>query len=217
MGTAFVASQGTRYDIALVQRTPRAVAPAPGSAGALFVIESDLELAGEVDRVVELALARFGRVDLLVNAAAHSVWAPIVGSRSLLASAPRQLAVNVIVPLQLAASLAQSFWRDRVEENRRHGRNVVNVSSVAGLRLFPGGGRSVYSASKAALNMLTVHMADEFAELGVRVNALAPGSFPQRVAAEAVCEAVVHLDEAGDTGRILVIDAQGERPAAPWA
>jgi NAD(P)-dependent dehydrogenase (short-subunit alcohol dehydrogenase family) len=197
----------------MVQRTPRPLAAPDEEAGALLVIESDLERAGQVDRVVELALARFGRVDLLVNAAAHSVWGPIVGSRSLLDSAPRQFAVNVVVPLQLAAALAQTFWRDRADENRAFRRNVVNLSSVAGVHLFPGGGRSVYSATKAALNMLTVHMAEEFSAFGVRVNALAPESFPRRVATEAVCEAVVHLDEGSETGLVVIVDAQGERLA----
>jgi NAD(P)-dependent dehydrogenase (short-subunit alcohol dehydrogenase family) len=213
LGTAFLASQRARYDIALVQRTPRAVASPAEAAGAVLVIESDLERAGQVDRVVELALARFGRVDLLVNAAAHSVWAPIVGSRSLLDSVPRQFAVNVAVPLQLAAALAQNFWRDRVEENRTRSRNVVNLSSLAGVRVFPGGGRSVYAASKAALNVLTAYMADEFSAFGVRANALAPDSFPRRVATEAVCDAVVHLDEGSETGLVVIVDAQGERPA----
>jgi NAD(P)-dependent dehydrogenase (short-subunit alcohol dehydrogenase family) len=213
LGTAFVANHRMRYDFALVQRTPPAIAPADQAVGALLVIEADLERAGQVDRVVELALARFGRVDLLVNAAAHSVWSPIVGSRSLLHSVPRQLAVNVAVPLQLAAALAESFWRERPEENRSHRRNVVNMSSVAGVRVFSGGGRSVYSATKAALNMLTVHMAEEFSTFGVRVNALAPDSFPARVATEAVCDAVVRLDTSMDTGMVVMVDAQGERSA----
>jgi len=51
---------------------------------------------------------------------------------------------------------------------------IVNVTSIAGSRVHPFAG-SAYSTSKAALSALTREMAVEFAQLGVRVNAVAPG------------------------------------------
>ncbi len=54
----------------------------------------------------------------------------------------------------------------------------MNISSTAGIYIYPGHGQSIYSASKAALNYLSMHMGDEFSSIGVRVNALAPTSFP---------------------------------------
>ena len=51
---------------------------------------------------------------------------------------------------------------------------MVNVSSIAGARVHPFAG-SAYATSKAALAALTREMANEFADLGVRVNAVAPG------------------------------------------
>ena len=51
---------------------------------------------------------------------------------------------------------------------------IVNLTSIAGHRVHPFAG-SAYSTSKAALSALTREMAADFAELGVRVNAVAPG------------------------------------------
>ncbi|MBJ7610654.1 MAG: SDR family oxidoreductase [Candidatus Dormibacteraeota bacterium] len=212
LGRALTAAFADRYDVAAVVRTPRPQ-PERDTPRELFTIRSDLEAPGATDRVVELALARFGSVDLLVNAAAYSVWSPLVGSRALLDSLPRQLAVNLAVPVQLAAALAEASWRERGAENRARNRNVVNVSSIAGVRLFPSGGRSVYAASKAALNVVTAYLAEEFAEFGVRLNALAPDSFPRRVPTETVCDAVLRLDESASTGTVVVVDAEGERVA----
>jgi NAD(P)-dependent dehydrogenase (short-subunit alcohol dehydrogenase family) len=51
---------------------------------------------------------------------------------------------------------------------------IVNITSIAGHTIHPFAG-SAYSTSKAALSALTRELAVEFAELGVRVNAVAPG------------------------------------------
>ena len=150
-------------------------------------------------------------MDLLVNAAAHSVWGPILGSRELLDSIERQILVNAVIPLRLAAELAERFWKHRDRENREAGRNVVNVSSTAGLFVYPNLGQGAYGASKAALNHLTCHAASEFRSIGIRVNAVAPNSFPGIVTTESVVDAIVRLDEGTETGKILVLDSDGEQ------
>jgi NAD(P)-dependent dehydrogenase (short-subunit alcohol dehydrogenase family) len=90
-------------------------------------------------------------------------------------------------------------------------RNVVNVSSMSGLYVVPDCDQSIYSASKAALNYLTLHMANEFRPLGVRVNASAPTSFPQAVSTQSVAESIVRLDRGNMSGKISVLDQDGER------
>jgi NAD(P)-dependent dehydrogenase (short-subunit alcohol dehydrogenase family) len=81
---------------------------------------------------------------------------------------------------------------------------------VSGLFVPPRLGRSAYNASKAALNVLTLHMAHEFQEFGVRVNACAPNTFPQVVATDDVARSLRNLAEGRINGKILVIDKQGE-------
>ncbi len=74
--------------------------------------------------------------------------------------------LNLFAPLALARGLATALHRGQGA--------VVNVTSIAGHRVHPFAG-SAYACSKAALSALTREMAAEFAHLGVRVNAVAPG------------------------------------------
>ena len=74
--------------------------------------------------------------------------------------------LNLFVPLMLARRLVQPLHRAKG--------SIVNITSIAGHAIHPFAG-SAYSVSKAALSALTREMAVEFAGLGVRVNAVAPG------------------------------------------
>jgi NAD(P)-dependent dehydrogenase (short-subunit alcohol dehydrogenase family) len=74
--------------------------------------------------------------------------------------------LNLFAPLSLARGFAPALHRGRG--------SIVNITSIAGHAIHPFAG-SAYSTSKAALSALTREMAVEFAELGVRVNAVAPG------------------------------------------
>ena len=74
--------------------------------------------------------------------------------------------LNFFAPLRLARGFAAQLHKGKGA--------VVNITSIAGHYVHPFAG-SAYSTSKAALSGLTREMAVEFAQLGVRVNAVAPG------------------------------------------
>jgi NAD(P)-dependent dehydrogenase (short-subunit alcohol dehydrogenase family) len=74
--------------------------------------------------------------------------------------------VNFFAPIMLARGL--------IDELARAKGSVVNVTSIAGMRVHPFAG-SAYGTSKAALAALTREMAADFGRRGVRVNAIAPG------------------------------------------
>jgi NAD(P)-dependent dehydrogenase (short-subunit alcohol dehydrogenase family) len=74
--------------------------------------------------------------------------------------------LNFFTPVMLARGLAGPLTKGKG--------TIVNVTSIAGHAVHPFAG-SAYSTSKAALSALTREMAVEFAELGIRVNAVAPG------------------------------------------
>ena len=74
--------------------------------------------------------------------------------------------LNFFVPLRLCRGFAAALHRGKG--------SVVNITSIAGHQAHPFAG-SAYSVSKAALSSLTRELAVEFAELDVRVNAVAPG------------------------------------------
>jgi NAD(P)-dependent dehydrogenase (short-subunit alcohol dehydrogenase family) len=181
----------------------------PANEHRVYAVQADLRRADTVARVVEVAMSRFGRVDLLVNAAAASYWGPFLDGGDLVDSWQEQANLNVGAPLRLTRELCRISWKNHVEENRRYRRHVVNISSTAGVFVYPGLGQSVYGASKAALNHLTVHLADELSTIGIRVNAVAPNSFPGIVSVEDVARAVVDLDEAATSGQVVVVDADG--------
>src|SRR5437762_566661 len=84
-------------------------------SGALFIIQADIGAPGQIERVVEMTLARYGRIDVLVNSAAHSLWAGMLDDDRLSASAEQHFHMNVIVPLRTALCVARRFWQGREE------------------------------------------------------------------------------------------------------
>jgi len=108
-------------------------------------------------------LEKLGGVDILVHAAG------IIGSGTIENTSPadwdRMMNINLTAVFDLTQHLLPALIQ-------RKG-NIVSVSSVAGLRSFPG--VLAYSVSKAALDQFTRCVALELAPKGIRVNAVNPG------------------------------------------
>jgi NAD(P)-dependent dehydrogenase (short-subunit alcohol dehydrogenase family) len=227
LGVDFCRRYARHYDIVAVVRKrappvptqhrvlvdPLAPAGPPPAANAhpVYTITSDLRDDASLERVVEVALARHDRVDLLVNAAVHVTRERLISVRERPEMLDEHFHLNASVPIRLAAIVARGCWLDRADENRARNRNVVNVSSMAGLGFVPGVGLAAYSASKAALNFLSCHLAEEFRGLGVRVNTLAPTTFPDLIPTSSVSDQVVAFDRGRLTGRIAELDERGRR------
>jgi NAD(P)-dependent dehydrogenase (short-subunit alcohol dehydrogenase family) len=116
------------------------------------------------------ALIGEGPLNALVNNAAVSPKTPFkerLGCLNGDLAAWRQVfELNFFAPLMLSRGFAAALARGKG--------SIVNITSIAGHAIHPFAG-SAYSTSKAALSALTREMAVEFAALGVRVNAVAPG------------------------------------------
>ena len=128
-----------------------------------LTIRADLTDPAEARQAVDRAVQVFGGIDVLVNAAGHLSNGTI--ENTSLEAWDDMMDVNLRAPFQLMQMALPSLIE-------RHG-NVVNVSSVTGLRAFPG--VLAYCVSKAALDQLTRCSALELAAKGVRVNAVNPG------------------------------------------
>jgi NAD(P)-dependent dehydrogenase (short-subunit alcohol dehydrogenase family) len=134
-------------------------------------LTADLAGEEEVERFIGDASALLeGRLDALVNNAGVSPKPPS-GERlhtlnGDIASWHAVFHLNFFVPLLLGRAFAEALERAKG--------SIVNVTSIAGHYVHPFAG-SAYSISKAALSALTREMASDFARLGVRVNAVAPG------------------------------------------
>lgn len=169
---------------------------------AVYSVRADISKQGEIERLIDEVMARFGRVDLLVNGAAVHAWSHLLNPGAL-GTVEVQMNVNVIAPVRLAVGLAQAFWHSNLDANVRLNRNIINISSTAGLFVYPDQGQAAYAMSKAALNHITYHLASEFWDIGIRVNAVAPDTFPSRISTEAVLEAIIGLDSSNQTGQVL--------------
>jgi NAD(P)-dependent dehydrogenase (short-subunit alcohol dehydrogenase family) len=144
---------------------------ADGGASALSV-ECDVANEASVDALVQATLARFGRADVLVNNAGVAKIAPAAAES--LSDFRSVLDVNLVG----AFLCAQRFGRVMLEQKRG---SIVNVASILGLvgsGLIP---QASYNASKGGLVNLTRELAAQWARLGVRVNAIAPGWFPSEM------------------------------------
>ena len=128
-----------------------------------IIFQGDLGHFEAAQRSVELAIQMFGSIDVLVNAAGHLSNGTI--ENTSLEAWDDMMNVNVRAPFQLMQMALPSLIARRG--------NIVNVSSVTGLRAFPG--VLAYCVSKAALDQLTRCSALELAAKGVRVNAVNPG------------------------------------------
>lgn len=127
------------------------------------VIAADVTRENEIERVVNETVAAFGGIDVLVNAAGIIANGTIENTR--LADWDYMFNVNARAPFYLI----QRALPHLIE---RKG-NIVNVSSVTGIRAFPN--VLAYCASKAALDQMTHCVALEVASKGVRINAVNPG------------------------------------------
>jgi NAD(P)-dependent dehydrogenase (short-subunit alcohol dehydrogenase family) len=134
-----------------------------GAGGRAVSCPAEITALEAADRIVRAALDASGALDVLVNAA--GVIATGTLDKTTDDVWDRMMAINVTAPFRLMRAASPHLAA-------RKGA-VVNVSSVNGLRSFPG--VLAYCVSKAAMDQLTRCAAIEMAPIGVRVNAVNPG------------------------------------------
>ncbi|WP_405983673.1 SDR family NAD(P)-dependent oxidoreductase [Streptomyces sp. NBC_00872] len=142
------------------ERGADVVAEIEKAGGAARFVRADLADTSDVLRLAEEA----GDIDVLINNAGVYKFLPTSGMTDALFDLHMDL--NTKAPYVLVRALAPGMAR------RGRG-SIVNISTMAASVVTRGTG--MYSASKAALEQLTEVWAAEYAERGVRVNAVAPG------------------------------------------
>lgn len=203
LGSFFAARYGNQYKIIGVARRQPA-SPLP------FLDFIACDLGSGLDPIFERIASKQYQIDVVINAAVGSRWVGV--ANKTMTEFQREFAINVAVPLELSNRILQSQWEGAgSEKNHAHNRSVVNLSSTAGVYVYPGSGQGAYAAEKAALNMLSRHMALEYEPFGIRVNAIAPNTFPRIVSVERVAQSVAECIEGDFTGKILVVDRVEEK------
>lgn len=125
-------------------------------------VQADITLEAELQAIVDKTMARFGRIDVLVNSA--GILAPGTIETTSISSWDDVLNVNLTSIFKLTQRVVPHLLATKG--------NVVNVSSVNGQRAFAG--VLAYCVSKAGLDQFTRCAALELASRGVRVNAVNP-------------------------------------------
>jgi len=131
-----------------------------------FAIQADIKKESDVQNLINKTVEKFGRLDVLVNNA------------------------GVFPKIKLLHEISDSEWSDVLDVNltgpfyatkysiphlQKNGGAIINIASSAGLKAYENFNADAYSASKAALVLLTKCWALEYAKSKIRVNCICPG------------------------------------------
>ncbi|MVT12057.1 SDR family NAD(P)-dependent oxidoreductase [Chitinophaga tropicalis] len=133
------------------------------NGGTAISVQGDVSQESDVTRLFEETKNAFGSLDILVNNAGIYQFAPIEEFSA--DSFHQQFNTNVLGSL-LTIQASLKLFGDK-------GGNIINISSEAGKTPLPEG--SVYSATKAALDAITIALSKELGAKNVRINSILPG------------------------------------------
>jgi NADP-dependent 3-hydroxy acid dehydrogenase YdfG len=133
--------------------------------GAQAVLQTDVTDAAQVKALVDHAVTRHGRIDVIVNNAGLMPHSPL--ERGRIEDWDRMIDVNIKGVLYgIAAALPHM--------TARKSGHIINVSSVAGHKVRPGS--AVYAATKAAVLMLSEGLRQEVKPYNIRTTVISPGA-----------------------------------------
>jgi len=152
-----------------VERLRETVGLIEGMGGDAILIQTDVTEAEQVERMVEQAVAAYGRLDVAFNNAGG--YRLVGGKPGLTAELDEQVWDRVVAVNLKAVWLCMKYEIRQME--RQGGGVIVNNASNDGLRGSPG--MAPYSAAKHGVIGLTKSAAIEYAGRGIRINAVCPG------------------------------------------
>ncbi|MFM0304963.1 SDR family NAD(P)-dependent oxidoreductase [Paraburkholderia sediminicola] len=138
------------------------------AANAAHVLTAQLDIrdAAQAEAAVEAALARFGRIDVLVNNAGYGQFGPFEEIEP--EAIERQFATNVFGTFNVTRAILPVMRRQRAGL-------VINMSSNGGFKGVRGA--SMYSATKFAIEGFSEALAQEIADFGLKLTIVEPGAF----------------------------------------
>lgn len=134
------------------------------NGGIAIAVQADVSKEADVIRLFEETKKAFGTLDILVNNAVFQQYLPI--EQASVAAFHQHFDVNVLGPI-LTIQAALKLFSD-------NGGSIINISS--GASKMPMAGVSLYSATKAALDAITVSLSKELGAKNIRVNSILPGA-----------------------------------------
>jgi len=148
-----------------VERIEALAAEITGNGGQALALATDVTDAAQVQALVDAAVERFGRIDVMLNNAGLMPHSPL--ERRKIADWDRTIDVNIKGVLYgIAAALPYM--------QKQSGGHFINVSSVAGHKVGPAG--AVYSATKTAVRVLSEGLRQEVKPWNIRTTITSPGA-----------------------------------------
>lgn len=149
-----------------IQEAGKAAEEINAAEGKARVIQADVSIASNAEKVVQFAIKELGDIDILVNNA--GIYADVSTLDMTEEAWDKTLDTN----LKSVMFFSRAGARAMIQAN--HGGRIINIASISAF--FPLGSVAHYDASKAGIVMLTKSMAVELARHGILVNAIAPGA-----------------------------------------
>lgn len=149
---------------------------AQGLGAKVAFCQADITDADQVQAAVDLAQQQYGQIDIAINCAGIAPGAKLVSKKGPhdLGLFRKTLEVNVVGPFNVMRLAAAKMIENKL--NDEGGRGVmINTASIAA---FDGQvGQTAYAASKAALVGMTLPVARDLSEMGIRICTIAPGLY----------------------------------------
>jgi NAD(P)-dependent dehydrogenase (short-subunit alcohol dehydrogenase family) len=156
------------YGVAATTRSVKNLTAAVGTYDEklLLPLEVDLASAASINSAVEKTVAKFGRVDVVVNNAGYGIGGAVeeLNEKEI----QQSFDVNVFAVIKVMQAVMPYLRKQRSG-------HIINISSIAGFAAASGW--AMYAATKYAVMGLSEVMAEDVKELGVHVTVVAPGGF----------------------------------------
>lgn len=156
--------QANGWNVIATMRSPEKEAELNNLENVL-VKRLDVQDSASIQGAVTAGIARFGRVDVLVNNAGYGAYGPLEATSE--ESIRRQFDVNVLGLLATSKALIPHFRQNRAG-------CIVNISSIGGRLAFPLG--ALYHGTKFAIEGVSEALHYELRALGIRVKVVEPGA-----------------------------------------
>ena len=144
------------------ERLEKSASEIPNATG----VVGDIRNRNDVKNVVNKTVEKFGKLDILVNNA--GIFPKIKQLHEI-----DEDEWNEVLDVNLTGQFR--FTKEAIPYLKKNGGSIINISSDAGLRAYQGFNADAYTASKAALVVLTKCWALEYANDKIRVNCICPG------------------------------------------
>lgn len=186
-------------------RNPQAIVDALGVHPKLLPLQLDVTREAAAVAATQAAVARFGRIDVLVNNAGYGILGAVEETSA--EEVRRNYETNVFGLLNVSRAVLPVMRRQRSG-------HVINISSLGGYQAYYGWG--VYGSTKFAVEGLSEAMAQELAPLGVHVTVVEPGFFrTDFLDATSLVQTATRIDDYQDTVGAMRSFAAGANHAQP--